>query len=415
MLKDKEQGSAVLLTVIVTVVILFLAGALGLFASVEGRRARAEEASMQAYYLARSGADAMAQAIIDDPTLLDDPVIKSEVLSEKVRVENGGSFAVKVIRGSGVVRVQSVGMVGDQQRTVELTLLSVLVPFDHAVAAVGGSDGNVITLNGGDPTVTGDIAVYAGNAIDGEDKLKGEIITLSAEVKYPVIVFPDLPTVEPHYAKKLDNTTIDADVWYDSIETFDTLRIDLKKGTRVVRVGTLNLGGSLELINVGDNGRLLLFVENIKGDLILNWEGEGKDDPRALTLYYSGVDAFKMTNDQHHKITGNVVVAQAKAEVDITGGNLNGNLFAMGSEVKISGNPDGGSSLIYAPNARVEMTGGSFVGAVIAKTFEAKGTSTIVFPEGKNFVETFPEGIFGPDFGDTEGSGYRRGIWSAKR
>jgi len=103
------------------------------------------------------------------------------------------------------------------------------------------------------------------------------------------------------------------------------------------------------------------------------------------------------------------------AEVDITGGYLNGNLFTMGSYVKMRGNPDASSSLIYAPNAKVEMTGGAFVGAVIAQTFEAKGNSEIVYPEGHDFVATFPKDIFGSDFDAEETSGLRKGTWSPIR
>ena len=62
-----EQGSALLLTIIVLVILLFLGGSLGLLAMVEGRMAQKEEASMQAFYLARSGADAIAQYMMNLP------------------------------------------------------------------------------------------------------------------------------------------------------------------------------------------------------------------------------------------------------------------------------------------------------------------------------------------------------------
>ena len=424
MTRKSEQGSALLLTIVVTIILLFVGGSLGLLAMVENRMAHKEEASMKAYYLARSGADGLAQAIISDPALLDDPTIQTEDFSDPVSLGATGEFQVRVVQSGGFVRVQSKGIVQDQQRMVQLTLFSVAL-FDNALVAVSGSGGNVITLNGADPTVKGTVALYEGDEIQGTNKLDGEIRTLSPEVQYPGIVFPDPPAGIPpreNITKKDKNPAIGQDGKYAVIETKDTLIIDVGQGVRTIVVDTLALAGPLVMTNVGPNGRLDLFVNKITGDLILNQEGEAKDKPTALTLYYSGTEAFKMTNPNKQKITGNIVIGYADvevdneaAEVDITGGYLNGNLFTMGSYVKMRGNPDASSSLIYAPNAKVEMTGGAFVGAVIAQTFEAKGNSEIVYPEGHDFVATFPKDIFGSDFDAEETSGLRKGTWSPIR
>ncbi len=50
----------------VTFVLLFLGGASTLHSVTEIRQAQKEEYELQAYYLARSGADIVAQAIIND-------------------------------------------------------------------------------------------------------------------------------------------------------------------------------------------------------------------------------------------------------------------------------------------------------------------------------------------------------------
>lgn len=49
---SNEQGSALLLTMIVIIVLLFLGGSLGLLAMVESNMVLREEHAVQAYYLA---------------------------------------------------------------------------------------------------------------------------------------------------------------------------------------------------------------------------------------------------------------------------------------------------------------------------------------------------------------------------
>ena len=111
MTRKSEQGSALLLTIVVTIILLFVGGSLGLLAMVENRMAHKEEASMKAYYLARSGADGLAQAIISDPALLDDPTIQTEDFSDPVSLGDAGEFQVRVIQSDGLLRVRSKGTV----------------------------------------------------------------------------------------------------------------------------------------------------------------------------------------------------------------------------------------------------------------------------------------------------------------
>ena len=453
-----EQGSALLLTIIVLVVLLFLAGSLGLLAMVEGRMAQKEEASMQAFYLARSGADAVAEHIINNPVGLSEELLNVESNPVYLDDRDSAYFTVCLTRNddASTITVQSTGVVGEQRAGVALSLegISVIPSFDHAIVGLGqGSSLNPSITLSGNSKIYGDMATNSTEAgsvkMSGNTTLKGGTLlvgpdaedpdnvvnasgnstytvgTLESTINYPNIafpVFPSLPPGEMTKTKEDKNPVIDQDGKYAVIETKDTLIIDVGQGVRTIVVDTLALAGPLVMTNVGPNGRLDLFVNKITGDLILNQEGEAKDKPTALTLYYSGTEAFKMTNPNKQKITGNIVIGYADvevdneaAEVDITGGYLNGNLFTMGSYVKMRGNPDASSSLIYAPNAKVEMTGGAFVGAVIAQTFEAKGNSEIVYPEGHDFVATFPKDIFGSDFDAEETSGLRKGTWSPIR
>ena len=436
-----EQGSALLLTIVVTVVVLFLGGAFGLIGMMESRRVQREETAMQAYYLARSGADAMAQAIISDPTILDKGIV--DIASELVPL-GSGAFTVKVTRDGTDVRVKSTGIVRGQEHIVELKLEGESL-FKHAVVALGTGSGKGPAIKiAKNPNIYGDMATNATEdgsvIISGNVRLNGylyvgsgakdpkevvqntgngkfDVVKLSAEAKYPDLVFPDLPEDLPDRGNKTDCNTIDADGHYDSISTSGDLEIDLGGGTRIIRVVDLHLGGSLKLTNVAENGRLLLFVTGtiaLGKNITVNWTGEAQN-PSAFTLYYSGSETLKIEGNQ--SIAGSLVIGEAA--LDMSGNQkIVGNLFTLGSKVDIDFNPNPGWGLIYAPNGKVTISQNGSFGPVIAKGLVIEGNPEITLPtdEGlENLVKTFPAGIFGPGFADAQDGGLRRGTWSAMR
>lgn len=162
---NNERGSALLLTIIVAMVLLFLGGSLGVLSAVESRMAQREEAAMQAYYLARSGADAVAQGIIREPDKLQ--VILAAGVSEPEGLEDGeGSFTVEVLEAGNAIRIISTGVLRGSESTVELMLLAgSLVPrIEHAVFAggTGGSAQPAFNLAGA--TITGTVGTNATHA-----------------------------------------------------------------------------------------------------------------------------------------------------------------------------------------------------------------------------------------------------------
>jgi hypothetical protein len=182
--RQGEQGSALLLTIIVLVVLLFLAGSLGLLAMVEGRMAQKEEASMQAFYLARSGADAVAEAVIKRPATLEDVELTEghSVISELNNELGHGSFQVKLTKLTDGVVIRSIGSVGKQTSIVSLKLY--LEPgdgFDFDMAIFAGGEGNdsapAIYLDNG--TINGDIGTNAAEVgavkITGNPTIDGDL------------------------------------------------------------------------------------------------------------------------------------------------------------------------------------------------------------------------------------------------
>ena len=66
-----EKGSALILTILVLMVVMILGSGLVMTSISNSRQATEQVYDLQAYYIARSGADAVAQSIVDDPSRLE--------------------------------------------------------------------------------------------------------------------------------------------------------------------------------------------------------------------------------------------------------------------------------------------------------------------------------------------------------
>ncbi len=450
MLKN-EQGSTLLLTIVVTFVLLFLGGALTLHSLTEIRQAQKEEYELQAYYLARSGADIVAQAIIND----------AELFLEFLEINDGqeldfghipsemGSIiaAARVVEGD--YRITSTGTFRDASKTMELLLRNHQIELNlkQAIFAAGDStDGGrepVIKLEGG-AHIEGDVVtnttrersiqfvggtwvdgnLYVGPGGDPEkvvevhDNGQGvldEMETLLEAQSFPPVVFPELPTNLPSRRDFLlehgTPDTISADGHYDTIKTTGNrkLKIDVGFGERKIRVRNLELGGPIELINVGDNGRLILYVEEsiskIGCNPNINYPGdEGPFNISALTLYYAGTKQF--WNEQF-KVAGNIVVKEAPVFIG-QGVMLRGSLITGGDSVTISGGANATEGLIYAPGAKVVLENGGASGAVVARSLHMSGGTSVRYSE--EHVKNSPIDLIDPNLGDA--NTFVRESWS---
>ena len=138
----KENGSVLVLALVVMLSLLLLGGALIQYAVFNFRAVAVDEQLMQAYYIARSGADAMAEAIITDPTILDD--IGLPATSEATSLGNG-TFVVSINETGGNLNIVSTGEVNGLTQVVSLVLNTAggggTVPdFDMSIYAIGDGD-----------------------------------------------------------------------------------------------------------------------------------------------------------------------------------------------------------------------------------------------------------------------------------
>lgn len=254
---DREKGS-VLVLVMVSVVALFVLGTvLAGTGSTEIRETARQEYKMQAYYLARSGAEAVACCIIKEPEKAEE--ITGQGFSDQVGLGRG-TFEVKVEQqGEQELLITSVGNCDRMKETVTLTLVktnvSVDVLFDRVIFS--NSDLDISHTNA---HAYGD--VESRGAIIGAPEEGFEVFPYSDRI-YPSPTFPEdiASTTNQIQVGNGQNLYIDDDCYLKAIDVEPGGTLTVFTGGHDVRVvaETVYLKGNLV---VEGGGRLLLFVYN---------------------------------------------------------------------------------------------------------------------------------------------------------
>lgn len=451
---NDQQGSALLLTIVVTFVLLFVGSALGLYSLIEISRVHREEADLKAYYLARSGADAIAQWVIENPEDYNKLV---GVNSEPVELGDG-YFRVQLNEEGNRLNIVSTGTIGSRERKVQLSLKvdSIIPILDQAIFAtgIGNSSEPAIQLEGSakiigtagtnstNPksiyldwsTVIEDGDLLIGPGADPNDVVESRrdlqahmsadrnVTNLTEILTFVSPSFPDefpnnLSTpidgkdFQTEWEESLDYR-ISEDGAYDRIAVTAgrTLKIDLAGGIRTLRVKKFEVGGNIELINLGEKGKLILYIDEVfamGGNWNVNYNGERINDPSRLTIYYAGNDVF---GNAQFNFCGNVVVKDAEIKIG-AGSTFIGSVFSQSSKkIIIDGAAVAGQGVIYAPNASVEVSGSAKTGSIIAAKLKANGAAQIVFNEYISY-DSFPEDVFGNS--SAGGRAYKRELWSS--
>ena len=447
-----EQGSALLLTIVVTVVLLFLGGILGLYGQMELKRAGLEEANMQAYYLARSGADAVAQAIIDHPDKVQDLKDQTLYLTDAPELTGLGlsSLEVEVSEENASLVLTSTAVVRGLAKEVRLTLISEqpnpLINQALFATQEANSANPAITIQGAEiigsveSTSWTDGSIYlnqgsvSGTIRVGQQANLESVVRLTESSPPSVGYLPEdpeyntlLPVFEeapsnleyPLSSKDFETSeertyVISEDARYDSLKVTSgrTLKIDLNRGTRILHVRNMDVQGNIVLENPGDNGRLILFVDNkytMGGGWRINYDQSGIEHPERLTIYYGGKDEF---GGGEYKFSGNVIIKDAGVAIS-SSAEFVGNILTAGNKpITISGGNGKFHGVVYAPNAPFSLlTGRDARGAVVSSRIMVNWDSTFVF-DPHLFADSFPPGVFlaSQDGNDVERV-FARGIW----
>jgi hypothetical protein len=420
-----EKGSALITVLIVMGVLTVLGAALLHYSLTDNLQVINDEKRMQAHYLARSGAEAVADYIMKNPDGVD------ELLGKKTEpVELGeGTFQVEVTKkDNGELLIESKGEVDDFIRTVKLTM----VPYglgDFAIfcnssvstennfevwgdigsnSATGGSitfdnnaeiHGDILVGPGGDPD---EVVIFKKRSKIVQD---GKVGRLDSQIQYQEPKFPGFPNLDPKNDIILSGTNkdeIDKDGYYEKITLSKSseLSIDVKSVVRKIVVDELIIENSGKIIIKGEGdlklyiGKSLMMVNN--GNIFTG------EDEKKVTIYckedsninimnktefygtlFLDCASFNVTNSA--KIHGNIIATKTLEKMEFC------NSFTL-------------IGAIYAPKSEIVFNNNcTITGLVIADSIKSYNKFNIVYD---NQILDFP-------YEDFEiNSGFRKGIWS---
>lgn len=205
----------------------------------------------------------------------------------------------------------------------------------------------------------------------------GEIKNLEEPLNFPLPIFPsfpeDLPSRGSFDTPEEKSYYISEDGYYDEIKITSNRKvsIDLKNGTRVIRVKRLNIEqGSIKLLNVGPNSKLVLYVDDsifIGGSSQVNFGG----NYRNVDVFYKGSSSLSFPGDT--RFVGSLFAESADIYI-LNSGGFTGDIVTGGTNVKVSGNVNAYTRVLYAPNAKFHSDGsGRTRGTVVVKSALIEG------------------------------------------
>ncbi|MTI94931.1 MAG: hypothetical protein FH749_05495 [Firmicutes bacterium] len=420
-----ERGSTLVTVLVVTLILLIFGTTLISVGMNDVTQAVRHEKKIEAYYLARSGADAVAAHLLQNPGDIDDFLAMGE---DEFELANGRCVVRVVEQGEDIV-VESTGHVSSYSDTVKVSLFSdsSMPNLDMAVfaettlelegsAVIGVSGTNSVEPGSvkftWSPKVDGDFYVGVGGnpneVIDsqqgGLQNIVGLVGNLDEVRTYPLPPFPQFPSELNYYGDFLAG-------WWPSPPhhifddwTFDELRvqshliIDVGHDVRRIRARKLVVEGSGAIELVG-SGQLELYIEEefiLSGGGTINQGG----DPNQIMLYYKGSQPIGPPGNT--RLYGCLYSESADIVLQGSGGIL-GSIITGGSNVSLEGSTSALVRTIYAPNADVVLSGSSTVyGSVIGNSFVAVGNSRVYFEPDQKWEDIpLPSG----------NSGLKRGHW----
>jgi type II secretory pathway pseudopilin PulG len=326
-----EQGSALITVLLVMVVLMILGAALMNTSVAENRFATKNEDRLQAYYIARTGAQAVAEFIIHGDA--SDIIGKTSEPNTQI---GGGNFTVSVEEDEedNIYNIISIGEYNGTTQTAKIRLTTTGTGtggiFDYAIAAQSGITAN---NNVGKLEIIGNLASQHGPInLPGWDHPEKEVIDNS-------LIFPEInePMVTPTYLGNITTTT--------PIEATGE-----RENATYVSVGYISLQNN-KIIITGE-GSVHMYVD---GDITLN-TNSGFDIATNAKLY--------------------IYVTKPSTTILLNSGSGASNINVF----------------LYAPDSHVDFQNASpnfsFEGAIIAKTVDLKNQITIKHnPNMNSFLE----------------------------
>ncbi len=324
-----ERGSALITVLLVMVVLLILGTALMNTSVAENRFAAKNEDRLQAYYIARTGAQAVAEYIIHGDA--SDIIGKTSEPNTQI---GGGSFTVSVQEDAedSVYNIISVGEYNGTSQTAKIRLTTtgsgIGGIFQYALAAK--SNINMSNASGSGLNIVGSAAAKTGTVNLGMHGYASEGTIIDTTLIFPPILIP---------------------------ETFDLTYTTISSSTTINSSSTAPIYVSVGSINLGNNQTI-----NITGDGIV-----------------------------HMYVNGNITFG-TRSSFDVSSNALL-YVYVIGNRtISLSGRGSQNNVFIYAPDSNINFNNASphmeFYGAIIADTIDLHNQLTIRHnPAMHNLIE----------------------------
>lgn len=275
----KEEGSALAMTLIMMVVLMILGTAFLSVSLAENKFAIKNEDKLQAYYIARSGAQAVAEYLVKGEN---SNLVLNKTSDEETLI-SGGKYQVTVsypISGNtSVIDVTSVGTFKGVSQTSIIRLEETRIGlgmFEHALFGydgIGMSSGNSVN----------NVAIVGSVSSNGTIVVNSSSGGYTVNGSYPGQNYPFAPIIKPTTTSipaitsgRTFNANVDTQVETPYIDTNNNEDI-VVTGTGTVNLYVTGMNGTSKInstikgnITIGANAQLNLYLLN---DTVINFQG----------------------------------------------------------------------------------------------------------------------------------------------
>ena len=443
-IQKNQKGIVLPLVLIISIVLGLLVITVISISYSENVNSSLQQDTTQAYYLARSGSDALGNYIVEQSKILS-PIGFDNLISnmqnhpsEKTKLDStdAGYFEINVVRSGSRIYIKSTGTVNTAKRDVTLvinqTSENFFEGFNHALfvgntLSFSGSTkvmgsvmsnfnaANQLTFDGsGGQYISGDLYVTNSqlqkNSFSyGTTKIQGSVLPLSEP---SVFSLPPFPTYPDQSVLPVFNTPflagwnpsppyyMNTDGWYKGGITIQSeLIITVGNTDRLIRTKSLNVSGSGKLtINKTGTGKLIIYIDDTGSSAFVAANGakiNQNGDPGDMQIYFNTTD---FTADG--SVTLKSLLYGKNTKITVNGsGTIFGHIITGSSQVNFNGDATAYVQAIFAPNALVKLEGsGKVRGVVVANTCSLAGASYIEFAslsEDKNLAKIFGKSVLG--------------------
>lgn len=398
----KRQGSVLALVLMIfSIVMVFGTVSISIALNESGQSIRHENKT-KAYYIARSGAEAVEAALLqmgkEEKEDLTKELDKSSILVEPINIKGNIANVTIVKESSNKIAIKSKAKVDNVDETVTkvmevyLETENIIYNMEYPIYALGN-----LLIEGG--TIEGNIGSNKKIHINGwptiNKKYEAHLVDKANFTKQNKEMAPSLKVKDGNPEKAFMNIAIESppannspynyfantnsgdryfynsDYYYNKFVVSEKilLKFDTKEGDITLVTNHFDVHGDIEIIGSGNLNLIILDSFQYQGDFNINGESE------KLNIFYYGQKDFIWPNNGSSIKTSLYITG---SPLIIKSGDFEGQIFSNGNDVKI--NNEGGifNVAVYAPLSDIDIIGGKLSGVIVGKDIYIRNSGPII-------------------------------------